>query len=99
VNVSTALTLTQMVDARKAADQPEQQVAAERPSTEVVMEDLAGAQSDEDVALVHREMEFAAAERLMFFSNAVVAIALTLLALDLPFPGGIEHACRCQPPS
>ena len=38
------------------------------------------------------ETERAAADRLSFFSDAVVAIAITLLALDLPLPTGDTNA-------
>ena len=54
----------------------------------MVVEGLAAAESNDDVALVHREMEFAAAERLMFFSDAAVPITANLIK---PFLRG-RHA-------
>ena len=65
------------------ADEAVQQTEEERPSTEVVAERLGAAEAEGDVAQVQREVEFAAVGAPDVLLDAVIAIALTLLALEL----------------
>jgi hypothetical protein len=64
---------------RAKPDRQDDEVS-ERPSSELVTARSSTAEVEDDIAETQRKMEFAAVERLIFFTDAVVAIALTLLA-------------------
>lgn len=53
-------------------------------------------ESESDTGDVAAEVEFISAERLIFFSDAVAAIAMTLLAFTLKVPGGTSNRAILQ---